>query len=526
MAAKEVVLHLVQSCKISEERAIALLQVRNPHSSPCWGTQLIGDQKYNNDPENVKAHIAKLSRYCSVTAPSADTVGPTPGAASHVPFPPVPPGKEQKTRSIYSLPRKAVSSLEVKPSEGKHGDHSTPRGITPEKVKAVRPAVFPEAGAGVSRVDLETTSPQMTYVVEDYTEKEWDFRLPRVAPPSSEGFINAAEGLDLRSLVGGVQQGWSAHAVSNYLKRFDQHHLGETLNRSVEGIPSIFYPVSTNDEAMVRLWSSHGGDVDAIHPSGTPLLAFAIVNSQNIRSDTTQMVAILLSLGASPQTIPPACYKPQMEELSGKKQKTGSADQSSDPEPDWFTEDVKKKLLDAINLTQQYYLSKATKTKQASQRMKQVARRRDAEPLLGIPYFLVGQSLASSRLLQKFLTHLAKGSSQKPLVLAFAGPSGHGKTELARRLGHLLSLELEIVDSTIVTKEIELFGPRKPYHGASEGSPLNNFLARHSGERSIVFFDEFEKTTPDIHQALLLPFDSGNESILENSFRTLIRIAC
>jgi len=78
-----------------------------------------------------------------------------------------------------------------------------------------------------------------------------------------------------------------------------------------------------------------------------------------------------------------------------------------------------------------------------------------------------------------------------------------------RRLGYLLSLELEIVDCTIVTRELELFGLRNPFVGAENGAPLNNFLARNSGQICIVFLDEFEKTTSDIHQALLLPFDNG-----------------
>jgi ATP-dependent Clp protease ATP-binding subunit ClpA len=91
----------------------------------------------------------------------------------------------------------------------------------------------------------------------------------------------------------------------------------------------------------------------------------------------------------------------------------------------------------------------------------------------------------------------------------FIGPSGHGKTELARRLGFLLSLDLHVSDCTIVSRETELFGPRKPFIGAEEGAPLNNFLARKSGEKSIIFLDEFEKATPDIWNALLIPFDKG-----------------
>jgi ATP-dependent Clp protease ATP-binding subunit ClpA len=100
--------------------------------------------------------------------------------------------------------------------------------------------------------------------------------------------------------------------------------------------------------------------------------------------------------------------------------------------------------------------------------------------------------------------------SKKPLVLVFAGPSGHGKTEMARRLGYLMQTELLVVDCTIVQHEIELFGGRHPYVNADKGTPLNNHLTKYDGERSIVFLDEFEKTSAEVHQALLLPFDNGN----------------
>lgn len=99
--------------------------------------------------------------------------------------------------------------------------------------------------------------------------------------------------------------------------------------------------------------------------------------------------------------------------------------------------------------------------------------------------------------------------SKSPLVLMFAGPSGHGKTELARKLGDLLSLEMVNVDCTSKSDEREMFGPRSPYIGSEKGSPLNNFLARKAGTRCIVFLDEFEKTTSAVHQTLLLPFQSG-----------------
>lgn len=76
-------------------------------------------------------------------------------------------------------------------------------------------------------------------------------------------------------------------------------------------------------------------------------------------------------------------------------------------------------------------------------------------------------------------------------------------------MGELLSLELECIDCTELRYETDLFGPKKPYIGHELGSPLNNFLTRLTGRRCIVFLDEFEKTTRDVQNALLIPFDEG-----------------
>lgn len=142
--------------------------------------------------------------------------------------------------------------------------------------------------------------------------------------------------------------------------------------------------------------------------------------------------------------------------------------------------------------------------KKPSIRQKQVAIRRNAEALLGIHYFLIGKTAAASSLMQKLLSYMIL-PSKRPLVLVFAGPSSHGKTELARKLGYLLSLVLEVVDCTILNHEVELFGLRAPFAKSDRGLPLNSFFARKNKQRCIVFLDEFQKTVEGVHKALLIP---------------------
>jgi len=338
-------------------------------------------------------------------------------------------------------------------------------------------------------------------------EPEWDFLLPALNPPPllQPGVGEGQEGFNLEELLGAVQYGATAQDINQYLGYYDQRTVHRHINGSVLRFPAMFYVVASNNDWVLRTWVQYGGDVNAVHQaSGVPLLAFAIMNAETLQTDTTQIVATILSLGASPFIIPTAFYSPFCRDLPDN----GPELEGLEAEQQWCTEAAKEKLSKTMNLTQRYYLERSSKTKKPSIRHRQIALRRNAESLLGIPYFLIGQTTAANLLLRKLLSHLMI-PSKKPLVLVFAGPSGHGKTELARRLGYLLSLALEVVDCTIFNREMELFGPRNPYVGAAQGSPLNNFLAQHEGERCIVFLDEFEKTTTDIHQALLLPFDNG-----------------
>ena len=114
-------------------------------------------------------------------------------------------------------------------------------------------------------------------------------------------------------------------------------------------------------------------------------------------------------------------------------------------------------------------------------------------------------------------------NDKHPLACLFTGPSGHGKTELARRMGDLLSIDMVRVDCTEMKQETDLFGPKKAYKGWEDGSPLNNFLADKAGERCVVFLDEVDKTHAEVRNAMLLPIESGhyrdrrNQNVIDTS---------
>ncbi|KAF3083262.1 hypothetical protein TWF706_001252 [Orbilia oligospora] len=134
----------------------------------------------------------------------------------------------------------------------------------------------------------------------------------------------------------------------------------------------------------------------------------------------------------------------------------------------------------------------------------------DCSPLFRARFDIVGQEFGLKKLLNHVLMLTEKPDrGGKPTVLLFAGPSGHGKTELAKQMERYLGVPFHSENMASVKREDEFFGPHKPYKGWEDGSPVNNFLADNNGKRCIVLLDEVEKTGIDIRSALLVPFERG-----------------
>ncbi|EXJ72596.1 uncharacterized protein A1O5_03742 [Cladophialophora psammophila CBS 110553] len=204
----------------------------------------------------------------------------------------------------------------------------------------------------------------------------------------------------------------------------------------------MFYALGTNDEWIVRKFAWFGGDVNLVYGEDKlPLLAFAIVNRDNLRSDTNVAVATLLSLGTAVDFIPNKFYSPFCVNNPYKRKQIVC--------PTW------QMTISIAIWPKDWEKEEAT----------------------------AGNGLCRPQWARE------NGASQT------TEPS-----PIAR---------IEVVDCITFKSVHELFGPGAPYNCSAHDSLLSNFLARKGGQPGIEFLDEFEKTTANNHDALLIPFDKG-----------------
>ena len=237
--------------------------------------------------------------------------------------------------------------------------------------------------------------------------------------------------------------------------------------------------------------------------SGIPLLAYTIMGSEYSLSDTTDSLVALLAVGANPRYIPRDMWCDYVTSVKNDSPKDWQAE---DPSTRWCTAELRGALSRTLNLMQRYLLWKADCIERLMPRKKQVAQAHTTTPLFELPYRIIGQRWATEQVEESIGGHYLCNTAQ-PLVLLFTGPSGHGKTELASSLGNLLSLPFLAVNCSVLHHSTDLLGTHAGYEGWAQGSPLGAHLAQHVGQKNEVFLDEFDKTTEDVRQSLLLLFE-------------------
>ncbi|MGG3693435.1 AAA family ATPase, partial [Heyndrickxia ginsengihumi] len=125
--------------------------------------------------------------------------------------------------------------------------------------------------------------------------------------------------------------------------------------------------------------------------------------------------------------------------------------------------------------------------------------------------FVVGQQVAKRKVLSS-MYRLSKKNDKKPIVMLFQGPSGVGKTELAKSFSEYLGGDLlRIQFSMMQTNEAlnYIFGDKH-----SKSSFARDLLQR---ESNIVLIDEFDKVHPNFYNAFYEIFDEGKFNDLNYS---------
>ncbi|CUA86725.1 MULTISPECIES: ATP-dependent Clp protease ATP-binding subunit ClpA [Gulbenkiania] len=109
------------------------------------------------------------------------------------------------------------------------------------------------------------------------------------------------------------------------------------------------------------------------------------------------------------------------------------------------------------------------------------------------------------------MTRSGLGNPQKPIgSFLFSGPTGVGKTEVARQLAYVLGVELirfdmsEYMERHAVSR---LIGAPPGYVGFEQGGLLTEAINKHP--YSVLLLDEIEKAHPDIFNVLLQVMDHG-----------------
>ncbi|KAG1817326.1 P-loop containing nucleoside triphosphate hydrolase protein [Suillus variegatus] len=303
-----------------------------------------------------------------------------------------------------------------------------------------------------------------------------------------------------------------------YSRAYSQHP--HTRSPPVHAIatpkPTLLFAIASDDVNEVRqvLESGEAGPNDQVGPQSA--LAFTLTNDK--LSHKNEIVKALLAYGADPSALRNPKLNPSAQaSLEESEGGSGSHSQPGETMPEGM--DPATRHVVPFNISSlfahsilRYYVTRAdsTHTRQTSQ----LIYRSFFRPLTRVRYDLIGQDWVLEQLFRVLSMH-SQRLSVAPIVVLLCGPSGHGKSLLARKFGSLLDIPTHTVNMTTLRSTHDLWQSysMSPYEEPSSDT-LAQFLLNNEGERCVVVLDEIEKVEdPKALYSLLMPWELGRCSL-------------
>lgn len=237
--------------------------------------------------------------------------------------------------------------------------------------------------------------------------------LPRISSASIAHAISESQDYDF---------------IENLLVSFSRTAVKEALASDLDSSTCLLAAVYVNSPEIVKLLVEYGANPNAIGGEGMPVLAYSIKN-RSIYG--TEILKTLLALGANPRVIPSQFW----ENSFNQQDKHGH--QAANPEAAWCNDMYQGVLERFINIPMKYHLFQASKSGVSA----------PTSTKLRLSTSFVGQDYAIQTVKQYLDAYnVCKGNT--PLVLAFIGPSGHGKRTLAQSIGRFHELSPSVASNT------------------------------------------------------------------------------
>ena len=247
--------------------------------------------------------------------------------------------------------------------------------------------------------------------------------------------------------------------------------------------PTLLFAIASDDVKQVRrvLESGNAGPNDHAGPQSA--LAFTLTNDK--LKNKMEIVKALLAFGADPSVLNNPELNPPQRPGSSLSHHTG-VDAETEGGRDVLV--PQSTLLEGMDPATRYYIARANAP--STRRTSQLIHRSFFRPLTRVRYDLIGQDCALEQLFRVLSMHSQQLSVTPIVVLLcgmsrfvfvnvitnvayFVGPSGHGKSLLARKFGSLLDVPTHTVNMTTLRSTHDLWQSysMSPY----EVSSLNNF---------------------------------------------------